>query len=42
MTGLMSLEWRALSPWIPFGMSFVCVAVKPPRSAVAAERKLPA
>jgi SAM-dependent methyltransferase len=28
MTGLMGLEWRALSAWIPFGMSFVCVATK--------------
>ena len=40
MTGLMRFEWRTLSPWIPFGMSFVCVAGKPPsRSLAPTERK---
>jgi SAM-dependent methyltransferase len=29
MIGLMSLEWRTVSPWIPFGMSLVCLARKP-------------
>ena len=30
MIGLMNLEWRAVSPWVPFGMSLVCLARKPP------------
>lgn len=31
MIGLMSLEWRTVSPWVPFGMSLVCLARKPSR-----------